>query len=73
MKPRVADEARDAAGGHAPAPSPHGFGFEVGALGLQVDKDEHAFLCSGLSHHALVSEGTGDLRADGWLQRVVTV
>jgi len=48
-------------------------GFQVGALRLQVNKDEHAYLCSGLSHHALVSEATGDLHVAGWLQRVVTV
>lgn len=48
------------------------YGFEVGALGLQVKKDEHAYLCSGLSHRALVSEATGDLHVAGWLQRVVT-
>lgn len=45
----------------------------MGALGLQVNKDEHAYLCSGHSHHALGSEATGDLRAAGWLQRGVTV
>lgn len=47
--------------------------FEVGALGLQANKDEHANLCSGLSNHALISPPTGDLRVAGWLQRVVTV